>query len=208
LLIILIQHYIGKNEHKRAQLRKLAEINGTLRDNMWQNTSRTWASADVYCKYCGEISHPTVDCPLKGKQVDKEKIEAEYSNFLQEIGVDDTSSAANVVARTEAEKSYEEFMNSLQPKANPVKPTPPPSQGMPHLPPNAFMPPPRGPWEQQMGPGGPLRNPMMFFPGGPMPQMGPGGPVHPGFQPPPWGGPMAMPPPQGPNQYNGAPWSK
>lgn len=58
--------FLGKNEHKRAQLRKLAEINGTLRDNLWQPTGRTWASADVYCKYCGEISHPTVDCPLKG----------------------------------------------------------------------------------------------------------------------------------------------
>jgi len=102
----------GKNEHKRAQLRKLAEINGTLRDNMWAPTGRTWASSDVYCKYCGEISHPTADCPLKGKQIDREKIEAEYSNFMAEIGVDDGTAAA-VSARTDAEKSYEEFMTSL-----------------------------------------------------------------------------------------------
>lgn len=60
----------GKNEHKRAQLRKLAEINGTLRDNVWQPSGRTWTSADVYCKHCGEISHPSSDCPLKGKSND------------------------------------------------------------------------------------------------------------------------------------------
>lgn len=88
----------GKNEHKRAQLRKLAEINGTLRDNQWQPQGRTWASAEVYCKYCGEISHPTMDCPLKGtdtfliflqlgKQVDKKKIESEYDNFMAELGL-------------------------------------------------------------------------------------------------------------------------
>jgi splicing factor 1 len=59
----------GKNEHKRAQLRKLAEINGTLRDQQWQPTGRTWASAEVYCKHCGEISHPTMDCPLKGSAI-------------------------------------------------------------------------------------------------------------------------------------------
>lgn len=59
----------GKNEHKRAQLRKLAEINGTLRDNVWQPSGRTWTSADVYCKHCGEISHPSSDCPLKGNSL-------------------------------------------------------------------------------------------------------------------------------------------
>jgi len=210
----------GKNEHKRAQLRKLAEINGTLRDNQWQPTGRTWASADVYCKYCGEISHPTMDCPLKGKTVDKDKIEEEYSNFMAEIGVDDGASA-NIASRTEAEKSYEEFMNSLQPKAVPTnKPTPPPNPGMLHMQPNFQRP----PWEQPHpnqfpnqlpGRGGPGMWPMgpQGQPGYPMVPMGQGYP--------PWGGPMHPPMnnphgnpqmmnqhQQGPPGYNNTPWGK
>jgi len=208
----------GKNEHKRAQLRKLAEINGTLRDNMWQPTGRTWASADVYCKYCGEISHPTMDCPLKGKAVDKEKIESEYESFLKEIGVEDgppTSSAS----RTEAEKSYEEFMNSLQPKA-PVKPSLP-NMPPPHMQHNF------GGMPQQWGGPQQGRGPMPpFFPGGmgPMGAMGPMGQGYPQMPPQhqhqqqqqqqqqqqPWG---QMPPQhpqhqQGPPGYNSQPWGK
>jgi len=98
----------GKNQHKIEQLRKLAEINGTLRDNnAWQ--PRTWQSADVYCKHCGEISHPTADCPLKGKPVDKEAIDRDYESFMTEIGID----AASDSPKTEVEKTYEQFMASF-----------------------------------------------------------------------------------------------
>jgi splicing factor 1 len=215
----------GKNEHKRAQLRKLAEINGTLRDNMWQPTGRTWASADVYCKYCGEISHPTMDCPLKGKAVDKEKIESEYENFLKEIGVDG-GPAVSSASRTEAEKSYEEFMNSLQPKAPVLKPSAP-NMPPPHMQQGFGMQqqwggPQQGPrpggmppfFQGNMGPMGPM--------GGPMGPMGGPGypPQHQGQMPPqhqqPWGMQQQMPPhqqmppqQQGPPGYGqNAPWGK
>jgi len=53
----------GKNEHKRQQLRELAEINGTLRDRAFDGPQeRTWEYARVRCAYCGEVSHPTADC--------------------------------------------------------------------------------------------------------------------------------------------------
>lgn len=56
----------GKNEHKKSQLRELAQINGTLRDNnTWNINQRTWDAANVKCAICGEISHPTQDCPQR-----------------------------------------------------------------------------------------------------------------------------------------------
>jgi len=98
----------GKNDHKRLQLRKLAEINGTLRDNAWQPMVRTWTSPDVYCKHCGEISHPTYDCPLKDQPVNKQVIDDEYQSFMSEILNEDTG-----VGKTDTEKNYEQFMEEL-----------------------------------------------------------------------------------------------
>jgi len=99
----------GKNIHKMQQLRQLAEINGTLHDSGWQ--PRTWRSADVYCKHCGDLSHPTTDCPLKDKPVDKQAIEKDYEAFMNEIGLDSTATVGT--GNTEVEKSYEQFMASL-----------------------------------------------------------------------------------------------
>jgi len=98
----------GKNDHKRQQLRKLAEINGTLRDNAWnQPILRTWNSPDVYCKHCGEISHPTYDCPLKNQPVNKQAIDKEYQDFMNEIINGDGN------PKTDTEKNYEQFMAEL-----------------------------------------------------------------------------------------------
>ena len=81
-----------KNEHKRQQLRKLAELNGTLRDSAdWETSSfRSSPSHEVSvsCANCGSLSHPTSDCPLKGEQASKQKqlIDEQYLRFLLEIG--------------------------------------------------------------------------------------------------------------------------
>eukprot|EP01099_Mayorella_cantabrigiensis_P004288 TRINITY_DN3216_c0_g2_i1.p3 TRINITY_DN3216_c0_g2~~TRINITY_DN3216_c0_g2_i1.p3 ORF type:complete len:138 (-),score=53.25 TRINITY_DN3216_c0_g2_i1:810-1178(-) len=53
----------GKNEHKRQQLRKLAEINGTLRDNnLWGGPGapggRGFGRDGVVCQIC-------VRCPIQ-----------------------------------------------------------------------------------------------------------------------------------------------
>jgi splicing factor 1 len=83
----------GKNEHKRQQLRELAEINGTLRDRFWMNNTeeQSFDRSDVKCAICGEVSHPTSDCPLRGKGVtlppaQQKAMNNEYEKFLAEIG--------------------------------------------------------------------------------------------------------------------------
>jgi len=116
----------GKNDHKRRQLRKLAEYNGTLRDNAWQPTSFTWRSPDVYCKHCGEISHPTYDCPLKGLPVNKQVIDKEYQDFMNDIENSDS---------TTSEKNYEKFMTELNEldRTNYYPPIYPPSNPAMHL---------------------------------------------------------------------------
>eukprot|EP01132_Coremiostelium_polycephalum_P003923 gene3923-4898_t len=88
---ILVKEFLvpveeGKNEHKRQQLRELAEMNGTLRERPAFMPNRSWAPADIKCVHCGEVSHPSNDCPLKGSdQVNLHQIETEYNKFLQDI---------------------------------------------------------------------------------------------------------------------------
>ncbi|PIA51785.1 hypothetical protein AQUCO_01100569v1 [Aquilegia coerulea] len=87
----------GLNEHKRQQLRELAALNGTIRDDeycrlcgepghrQYACPSRTTTfKSDVLCKICGDGGHPTIDCPMKGT-VGK-KMDDEYQNFLAELG--------------------------------------------------------------------------------------------------------------------------
>ncbi|PKA63817.1 KH domain-containing protein [Apostasia shenzhenica] len=84
------------NEHKRQQLRELAALNGTIRDDefcrlcgepghrQFACPSRTTTfKSDVLCKICGDGGHPTIDCPMKGSG---NKMDDEYQNFLAELG--------------------------------------------------------------------------------------------------------------------------
>ncbi|GAM22820.1 hypothetical protein SAMD00019534_059950 [Acytostelium subglobosum LB1] len=75
----------GKNEHKRQQLRELAEMNGTLRERAIFGGGRNWQPVDIKCVHCGETSHPSNDCPLKGSNHNMHIIEAEYQKFIEEI---------------------------------------------------------------------------------------------------------------------------
>eukprot|EP01125_Pyxidicula_operculata_P010285 TRINITY_DN338_c0_g1_i1.p1 TRINITY_DN338_c0_g1~~TRINITY_DN338_c0_g1_i1.p1 ORF type:complete len:201 (+),score=57.74 TRINITY_DN338_c0_g1_i1:1166-1768(+) len=124
----------GKNQHKFEQLRKLAEINGTLRDaNAWQ--PRTWKSTDVYCKHCGEISHPTADCPLKKKPVDMAAIDRDYEKFMSEIGVIGSGGSAPEDAnKSDVEASYKQFMASFRSDSKSDSNAPPPNQAAPSAP--------------------------------------------------------------------------
>lgn len=85
------------NEHKRQQLRELAALNGTIRDDEFCRTCgepghRQYAcpnkmntfKSDVQCKICGDGGHPTIDCPVKGTS--GKKMDDEYQNFLAELG--------------------------------------------------------------------------------------------------------------------------
>ncbi|CAN4097238.1 unnamed protein product [Withania somnifera] len=85
------------NEHKRQQLRELAALNGTIRDEefcrlcgepghrQYACPSRTTTfKSDVLCKICGDGGHPTIDCPVK--DTTGKKMDDEYQNFLTELG--------------------------------------------------------------------------------------------------------------------------
>ncbi|KAK6145656.1 hypothetical protein DH2020_022476 [Rehmannia glutinosa] len=85
------------NEHKRQQLRELAALNGTIRDEefcrlcgepghrQYACPSRlTTFKSDVLCKICGDGGHPTIDCPVKNTT--GKKMDDEYQNFLAELG--------------------------------------------------------------------------------------------------------------------------
>nr|XP_043606055.1 splicing factor-like protein 1 [Erigeron canadensis]XP_043606056.1 splicing factor-like protein 1 [Erigeron canadensis] len=88
----------GLNEHKRQQLRELAALNGTIRDDEYcrlcgEPGHRQFAcpsrmstfKSDVLCKICGDGGHPTIDCPVKGTHAGK-KMDDEYQSFLAELG--------------------------------------------------------------------------------------------------------------------------
>ncbi|KAL6652754.1 hypothetical protein ACP70R_011679 [Stipagrostis hirtigluma subsp. patula] len=85
------------NEHKRQQLRELAALNGTIRDDEFCRTcgepghrqyacpnKLTTFKSEVQCKICGDGGHPTIDCPVKGTA--GKKMDDEYQNFLAELG--------------------------------------------------------------------------------------------------------------------------
>jgi len=106
-----------QNEHKRQQLRELAEINGTLRDRLWvrSDSELSFERSNVKCSICGEASHVATDCPLRGRAGGfslkanpmKQKIDSEYEKFLAEIGEPVPSQSGTV------EDAYEQFMASL-----------------------------------------------------------------------------------------------
>jgi splicing factor 1 len=104
------------NEHKRQQLRELAALNGTIRDEeycrlcgepghrQYACPSRTSTfKSDVLCKICGDGGHPTIDCPMKGTA--GKKMDDEYQNFLAELGGTMPESATKQTATLALESS-------------------------------------------------------------------------------------------------------
>eukprot|EP01035_Chromulina_nebulosa_P019200 gene19200-25050_t len=90
----------AQNEHKQKQLRELALINGTLRTEdfcpicgdkghrQFECTVRikNLKAAGVKCSICGELSHPTRDCPFKeDPQTNQVTIDSEYNSFIAEL---------------------------------------------------------------------------------------------------------------------------
>ena len=99
------------NEHKRAQLRELALIIGTLRDiegmlchacgrpghtqeNCPEKDVASYRAdvALVTCAICGDGGHPTRDCPMRNNAAAasgaQAEMSSEYQSFLSELGVD------------------------------------------------------------------------------------------------------------------------
>lgn len=95
------------NEHKQRQLRELALINGTLREDEYcpvcgekghrqfdcPYRAKAFKAAGVKCAICGDLSHPTRDCPMKQcAPTNEASMDNEYDSFLAELNGEKSSS--------------------------------------------------------------------------------------------------------------------
>ncbi|KAL1412863.1 hypothetical protein Q8F55_000612 [Vanrija albida] len=94
----------GQNDHKRNQLRELASLNGTLRDDenqlcqncgekghrRWECPQQRMYSANVICRLCGGAGHMARDCRGRGDpslaQNNKTQFDSEFSALMAELG--------------------------------------------------------------------------------------------------------------------------
>jgi len=88
-----------KNVHKQQQLRELALLNGTLKDDEYcticaEKGHRSFEcpkrfsitkKVQVRCAICGDTSHPTRDCARKETTVDETKVDQDYLSFMAEL---------------------------------------------------------------------------------------------------------------------------
>ncbi len=105
------------NQHKQKQLRELALINGTLREDdfchicgekghrQWEcpNRDKTFKAVDVRCAICGDTSHPTSDCTVKENDIEKAAvIDKEYMNFMEQLGESSSSKGSGIISHATA----------------------------------------------------------------------------------------------------------
>jgi hypothetical protein len=83
-----------ENEHKQRQLRELARINGTLRDQDRDliNVAGRAIGESVSCTHCGSSTHPSSDCTNKTSGLDGSigagnatELDADYRSFMAEL---------------------------------------------------------------------------------------------------------------------------
>ncbi|WPT14450.1 Splicing factor-like protein 1 [Picochlorum sp. SENEW3] len=92
------------NEHKKAQLRELALINGTLKE-------------DTGCHLCGDPGHRQIDCPQKQLDVYRlpdaiqEKVEEQYARDLARMN------PGEALKNDEEYKSFMESLGGTDPRA-------------------------------------------------------------------------------------------
>jgi splicing factor 1 len=92
-----------KNVHKQQQLRELALLNGTLKEDEFcqicaEKGHRSFEcpkrfgmkknTIQVKCAICGDTSHPTRDCtqnPAAGQQANSKEMDSDYMSFMAEL---------------------------------------------------------------------------------------------------------------------------
>jgi len=168
-----------KNVHKQQQLRELALLNGTLKDEdvfcqicaekghrSFECPKRFSAKKGapgmtVKCAICGDASHPTRDCPRAkagttpgGVPATGEKIDSEYLSFMAELDGKKTSAAPPPPNEAgDARKPGAPGAGELPPPPMPNVNLPPPP------PPGGLPPPPAGGTALPPAPGGPPQPP-------------------------------------------------
>ena len=88
------------NVHKQNQLRELALLNGTLKEEEYCSTCaekghrafecpRRFAmnkpTVQIKCAICGDTSHPTRDCTQKPNETNQQEIDSDYLSFMAEL---------------------------------------------------------------------------------------------------------------------------
>ncbi|CAM9165346.1 unnamed protein product, partial [Chrysoparadoxa australica] len=225
-----------KNQHKQKQLRELALINGTLREDEFchicgekghrqfecpQRASQRKSTVEVRCAICGDTSHPTRDCSMKnpgqggGVTEDKAVLDKEYMNFMAELGGGPAPPAASAATPASGSGGSSSAPTS-QSMAPPPAPTP--AQAPPQAPPNS-----QGgfpPYGAPMHHGGQHAPQPPYYGRGQQAYGQPPPHQPPGFYPPPPGPPgyydpnqYSQGPPgyynnQGPPQQYGQPWQQ
>ncbi|XXQ34868.1 Branchpoint-bridging protein [Plasmodiophora brassicae] len=182
------------NEHKARQLRELAAINGTLRDEIRcrlcgerghfvdrcpERTGAAWNPAVVRCEICHDRGHITADCPTGGSvnTAERTRLKSEYENFMSEL-------TGNPIppADEPADQNPQDDASAPPPPAEPqtgaAPPPPPPG-------PAGWQPPPPAPSGQW-----PQYPPHGAYPPAPYPP--PAAPYYGAYPPPP--PPSHMPP--------------
>jgi splicing factor 1 len=90
-----------KNMHKQQQLRELALLNGTLKEDEFcqicaekghrsfecpRRFAMNKSSVTIKCAICGDTSHPTRDCTQKPQEATNEKeMDSDYMSFMAEL---------------------------------------------------------------------------------------------------------------------------
>lgn len=122
------------NVHKQDQLRELALINGTLREDEFcsncgekghrqyecphRNRGTSQLSAQIRCSICGELSHPTRDCPLKQGSGGGGEIDTQYQSFMAELDGGGKASSSTTTTTT-----TEEWQPNKQARVDPNPPS-------------------------------------------------------------------------------------
>uniref|UniRef100_A0A8C7I7Y5 Branchpoint-bridging protein n=1 Tax=Oncorhynchus kisutch TaxID=8019 RepID=A0A8C7I7Y5_ONCKI len=162
-----------QNDLRKMQLRELARLNGTLREDdnrilrPWQSTEPRSVTNTTLCTKCGGAGHISSDCkftssfaaPRAGEPPqsaqDKARMDKEYLSLMAELGEAPVPSSGGGHCNNQ-NSGHNRGNNNNQPP--PVSLLPPPMGMMPPPPPppnNQPPPPPSGPlppWQQQAPP--------------------------------------------------------
>jgi len=111
------------NTIKQEQLKQLAIMNGTYIERNQHYLEHKAYVTNVYCKHCGEISHPSSDCPFKNKQLtetEKKTFDDEYSRLMASI--DGGEAAGGPAQPSEMDDVYNQLMAAIDAPKAPQQP--------------------------------------------------------------------------------------
>ena len=123
-----------KNIHKQAQLRELALLNGTLKEDEYctlcgekghrafecpKRFSMNKPGIQVRCAICGDTSHPTSDCKQKdtaSAEKDTKQLDSDYLAFMNELD----GKPADAASSESKGPSLQSLVTSIGPDGKPI----------------------------------------------------------------------------------------